>query len=216
MCNCCVFFWFVLNFCCKFKLPGVKAQGKSATSGTTEGASARLFFFVFFFLKMRATGTRGLKQTGVRDLTYRLCFLASTVRLADLRSGSINLKEDQEDNVVEGLFCGFLFFVFVFVFLMLICRADRRGEERHLSNVSAQNNLWCENVCFFKFVFYEKKGDLAKSVAPTVFGHDEIKRGLLLMMMGGVHKVFLCLFVCFFFFFFFSPSFARKQWKESI
>lgn len=30
--------------------------------------------------------------------------------------------------------------------------------------------------------------DLSRSVAPTVFGHDEIKRGLLLMLFGGVHK----------------------------
>lgn len=63
-------------------------------------------------------------------------------------------------------------------------------------------------------------GDLARSVAPTVFGHDEIKRGLLLMMMGGVHKArkktghadlksifsdFFCSFLWF-----------RKRWKESI
>eukprot|EP00871_Galdieria_phlegrea_P001188 jgi/Galph1/206/GphlegSOOS_G4959.1 len=30
---------------------------------------------------------------------------------------------------------------------------------------------------------------LVNSVAPTVYGHDEIKRGILLMLFGGVHKV---------------------------
>ncbi len=30
--------------------------------------------------------------------------------------------------------------------------------------------------------------DLYQSIAPTVFGHDRIKEGLLLMLLGGVHK----------------------------
>lgn len=29
---------------------------------------------------------------------------------------------------------------------------------------------------------------LAKSIAPTVFGHEEIKKGILLMLFGGVSK----------------------------
>eukprot|EP00965_Chrysotila_dentata_P077850 2568244-Pleurochrysis_carterae.AAC.2 len=29
---------------------------------------------------------------------------------------------------------------------------------------------------------------LANSIAPTVYGHEEIKRGILLMLFGGVHK----------------------------
>ena len=32
---------------------------------------------------------------------------------------------------------------------------------------------------------YEK---LVNSICPTVFGHEEIKRGVLLMLLGGVHK----------------------------
>lgn len=30
---------------------------------------------------------------------------------------------------------------------------------------------------------------LAQSIVPAVFGHDEIKKGLLLMLMGGINKV---------------------------
>lgn len=33
---------------------------------------------------------------------------------------------------------------------------------------------------------YQKMVD---SIAPTIYGHDEIKRGILLMLFGGVHKV---------------------------
>jgi DNA replication licensing factor MCM6 len=29
---------------------------------------------------------------------------------------------------------------------------------------------------------------MVRSVAPTVYGHDEIKRGILLMLLGGVGK----------------------------
>ena len=30
--------------------------------------------------------------------------------------------------------------------------------------------------------------DLAKSLAPGVFGHEDVKRAVLLMLLGGVHK----------------------------
>jgi DNA replication licensing factor MCM6 len=30
---------------------------------------------------------------------------------------------------------------------------------------------------------------LASSICPTVFGHEEVKKGVLLMLLGGVHKV---------------------------
>ena len=30
--------------------------------------------------------------------------------------------------------------------------------------------------------------DLTKSIAPQVYGHDDIKRAVLLMLFGGVHK----------------------------
>jgi DNA replication licensing factor MCM6 len=32
-------------------------------------------------------------------------------------------------------------------------------------------------------------GKLVNSIAPTVFGHDTVKKGILLQLMGGVHKV---------------------------
>eukprot|EP00966_Prymnesium_polylepis_P158858 3672152-Prymnesium_polylepis.1 len=31
-------------------------------------------------------------------------------------------------------------------------------------------------------------GKLSASIAPSVHGHDEVKRGILLMLFGGVHK----------------------------
>jgi DNA replication licensing factor MCM6 len=31
--------------------------------------------------------------------------------------------------------------------------------------------------------------DLVLSIAPAVYGHEEVKKGILLMLFGGVHKV---------------------------
>ena len=31
--------------------------------------------------------------------------------------------------------------------------------------------------------------DLVMSIAPAVYGHEEVKKGILLMLFGGVHKV---------------------------
>lgn len=30
--------------------------------------------------------------------------------------------------------------------------------------------------------------NLVKSVAPAIYGHEEVKKGILLMLFGGVHK----------------------------
>ena len=31
--------------------------------------------------------------------------------------------------------------------------------------------------------------DLVQSFAPSIYGHEEVKKGILLMLFGGVHKV---------------------------
>jgi DNA replication licensing factor MCM6 len=31
-------------------------------------------------------------------------------------------------------------------------------------------------------------GDLARSICPSVYGHEAIKQAILLMLFGGVHK----------------------------
>jgi DNA replication licensing factor MCM6 len=95
-------------------------------------------------------GVGGLKGLGVRDLTYRLAFLASHVRTSASSFGSLNSDTDVDE------------------------AQDFTAEEK---------NAVARMVSVPRF--YER---MAESIAPTVFGHQVIKKGILLMLMGGVHK----------------------------
>lgn len=98
-------------------------------------------------------GVSGLKALGVRDLTYRLCFLASSVRAKHAAVGAMNAREEAEDGDVNE---------------------DFTVEERkQIANMRQMPRLYSR---------------LVTSIAPTIFGHEEIKRGVLLMLMGGTHK----------------------------
>lgn len=47
------------------------------------------------------SGIQGLKQTGVRELTYKLVFLASSVTPADAAFGTVNIREETEEDVIR-------------------------------------------------------------------------------------------------------------------
>ncbi|CAI5477429.1 unnamed protein product [Closterium sp. Yama58-4] len=90
---------------------------------------------------------------GVRDLSYRLAFLACSVQSGDQEKQLVNIRaEDEEGSAV----------------------ASFTPEEREeMARMRAGGNL------------YER---LVASVAPSVYGHADIKRAILLMLFGGVHK----------------------------
>ncbi|GBG72984.1 hypothetical protein CBR_g12702 [Chara braunii] len=98
-------------------------------------------------------GVRGLKALGVRDLTYRLCFIATAVQPSDNKKGIVNIRADEEEGSVQDQFTA--------------------QEKEEISRMRSQTQL------------YDK---LAACIAPTVWGHMEIKRAILLMLFGGVHK----------------------------
>ncbi|OQV14948.1 Maternal DNA replication licensing factor mcm6 [Hypsibius exemplaris] len=101
-------------------------------------------------------GVRGLKALGVRDLTYRLAFLACHIELTcSLHGGLSNLRyEDMSPEELQ--------------------KALLPGELEKLSQMSEDPDL------------YDK---ILQSMFPTIYGNDEIKRGILLMLLGGVGKV---------------------------
>ncbi|KAF8213889.1 mis5 protein [Mycena galopus ATCC 62051] len=103
-------------------------------------------------------GVTGLKSLGVRDLQYKTAFLACMVTDSDNRRNATNIRG--EEDVGEDSGNAFLQTLSEPEFdeLRMMIDADR---------------------------IYER---LVASIAPTVYGHEIVKKGLLLQLMGGVHK----------------------------
>lgn len=97
-------------------------------------------------------GVSGLRALGVKDLTYRLCFLANSVIPADRVTAGANIREEADDDGKIEI-----------------------TEEEFQDVMRIKND---PNV-------YE---NLVKSIAPSVFGAIDIKRAVLLMLFGGLHK----------------------------
>jgi DNA replication licensing factor MCM6 len=108
-------------------------------------------------------GVRGLKATGARELTYRTAFCVSSVRS----------KQQQLHNGTRGL-ASLLYadpsHISTAEQVVAELSPEQRGEIRTMQRLP--------NI-------YER---LAESLCPTTFGHETIKKGLLLMLLGGVHK----------------------------
>ncbi|PIA13317.1 MCM-domain-containing protein, partial [Coemansia reversa NRRL 1564] len=100
-------------------------------------------------------GVTGVQALGVRELTYRLAFVACHAQAAGAdaaETGDAGDVGDARD-----------------AFLASLTRAERE----ELAAMGAGGDVYSR---------------LAASIAPTVFGHDEVKRGILLQLLGGVHK----------------------------
>ena len=113
----------------------------------------------------QSEGVGGVRGMGVRELYYRMVFIAhSVVNTADPSAGtgeqgggqggaSVNIRgDDNDEDVLESF----------------------TTEERRDISSMAQ-----DPAIYDKFV---------RSVAPTVHGHADIKRAVALMLFGGVHK----------------------------
>ena len=107
------------------------------------------------------TGVRGLKVLGVRELTYRTCFVASSAIPCDI------IAKEGESGILDIFFS------------------------------SVQHNSTTQNESFSQSeidVIREMKATpqlynrIVNSLVPNTFGHIEVKRGVLLMLLGGVHK----------------------------
>lgn len=101
-----------------------------------------------------AEGVRGLKSLGVRDLHYRVAFLACSVQPTNPRFGGIemNLEEMTPEMMKKQM---------------------TEGEWKHMYEMSHDRNLY---------------NNLIHSLFPSIHGNDEVKRGILLMLFGGVSK----------------------------
>ncbi|KAK9814673.1 hypothetical protein WJX72_009570 [[Myrmecia] bisecta] len=100
-------------------------------------------------------GVSGLKYLGVRELTYKLCFLASTTQASDSKKGMVNIRTE-EDMSSDEVLAGF-----------------QPAEQEEIMMMRRNPRIYA---------------DMASSIAPGVFGHGDVKRAVLLMLLGGVHK----------------------------
>ncbi|KAL1220016.1 DNA replication licensing factor MCM6 [Cardamine amara subsp. amara] len=100
-------------------------------------------------------GVKGLKALGVRDLSYRLAFIANSVQIADGSSRNTDMRNRQNDSNEDD---------------QQQFTAEELDEIQQMRNTPDYFNK------------------LVGSMAPTVFGHQDIKRAVLLMLLGGVHK----------------------------
>ncbi|KAG8366834.1 hypothetical protein BUALT_Bualt16G0009100 [Buddleja alternifolia] len=99
-------------------------------------------------------GVKGLRGLGVRDLSYRLGFIANSVQICDGRRDTdiSNRRRDADEDETQQF------------------------TAKELDEIQAMRNTPD---------FFNK---IVDSIAPTIFGHQDIKRAILLMLMGGVHK----------------------------
>ncbi|CAN1225821.1 DNA replication licensing factor MCM6 [Linum grandiflorum] len=99
-------------------------------------------------------GVKGLRALGVRDLSYRLAFIANSVQVCDGRR-EVDIRNRKKD-------------------------ADEDESQQFTPEEKEEIQRMRHTPDFFN--------KLVDSVAPTVFGHQDIKRAILLMLLGGVHK----------------------------
>ncbi|KAI8332640.1 DNA replication licensing factor mcm6 [Chlamydoabsidia padenii] len=104
-------------------------------------------------------GVTGLKSLGVRDLTYKLSFLSCMVQPTTIHTTSAaNLHGDD---------------------------AEEEDASRVLNDLTPKELEDLKVMLNTEDAIYSK---LVGSIAPNVFGHETVKKGILLQMMGGVHK----------------------------
>jgi DNA replication licensing factor MCM6 len=108
-------------------------------------------------------GVRGLKATGARELTYRTAFCV----------GSVRSKQQQLHNGTRGL-----------ASLLYADPSHISTAEQVVAELSPEQREEIRTMQRLPNI-YER---LAESLCPTTFGHETIKKGLLLMLLGGVHK----------------------------
>ncbi|KAI5290513.1 MCM DNA helicase complex subunit mcm6, partial [Ascosphaera acerosa] len=143
-------------------LPGVRPEA-SREAGNFRGTD------------VGGSGVTGLKALGVRDLTYRLAFLACMVTpdLTTPGQPSTQSLNGQSQNILASLNqmddAGI---------------EDEEAQDRFLQTLTPHEVQDLKNLVHSDYIYSR----LVDSIAPMVYGHQTIKKGLLLQLIGGVTK----------------------------
>ena len=146
-------------------LPGVRPEATRDNRNAPRGGDAG------------GSGVSGLKALGVRDLTYRLAFLACMVTPDTTTPGQ---AANQQLNGQAGS---------ILASLNQLEPADPNaaGDEAqnaYLESLTPAEIEDLKNMVHADHIYSR----LVNSLAPMVYGHEIIKKGLLLQLMGGVSK----------------------------
>lgn len=147
----------------QFRVPGSRVQAVRDIQGGNNEAGG--------------SGVGGLKALGVRDLTYRMAFLANMVTPDMSTQGqkpNQNLK-GQAGNILTSL-------------NQMVDVGDGTGDEAQQAYLDTLTPAEIEDLrkmVQMPNIFMR----LVDSIAPMIYGHTVVKKGLLLQLMGGVSKV---------------------------
>lgn len=124
-----------------------------------------------------ASGVSGLKALGVRDLTYRLAFLATMVTpdMSTPGTASVQMLSGQSNNILSSL--------------NQTGPVDPNQPGDHAQDAILASMTHAEIVDLKKMVHSDHiYSRLVNSLAPMVYGHEIVKKGLLLQLMSGLSK----------------------------
>lgn len=109
----------------------------------------------------------GLKALGARDLTYRLAFIACMVQPDEDDTNAVlqQLGVSQEGDEQVG-------------------RSHTEEQELYLDSLDAEEIEDLRRMIQTDSLYSK----LVNSIAPAVWGHEAVKKGVLLQLLGGVHK----------------------------
>jgi len=121
-------------------------------------------------------GVRGLKALGVRELTYKTCFVATSVLSVD----ALARYRNQSAIYSAGAMASFLYGGGAnhaggedMKTTQEVAMEMSDQERAEIREMKSSSNLYTKMV---------------ESICPATFGHQEVKRGVLLQLLGGVHK----------------------------
>ena len=101
-------------------------------------------------------GFAGLGRTGVKDLSFKMVFIANSVMASDQRFAQQKAQGMEEEQNEENL------------------NQFSKQEQNTVVLMKDQEDLYTK---------------LAQSVAPGVYGHLDVKKGVLLQLFGGIKKM---------------------------
>jgi DNA replication licensing factor MCM6 len=149
----------------QFRVPGVRPQAQRDNSQMTRGND------------VGGSGVSGLKALGVRDLTYRMSFLACMITPDTSTAGQSATQHmtGQAGNILASLNQAQA---------METATSGEEAQAEYLGTLTPSEIEDLKQMVHAPNIFMR----LVDSIAPMVYGHQVIKKGLLLQLMGGVSK----------------------------